>query len=949
MLRSERAATRVASLRATRALASRRGDLARLKIGVPAFVEALWALVAPDARAARVSDSDATADPPDGAADAEPGDPEPGDPEASPDEAEASGDGITDEMNENETTFSRVDARSRFHALRALIAIVSASWRGAELLVGGAPNTSRGARAPVFHRDLEPLTRLVRPAAAGPGSGSGPASEADAVGDATREKAARLLSLLARTAHGRAALCHEEGANLPDALVAAVEAGARALRSVPGEKDDEPEPEPETENASDDVDASTEKEKEKDASTKRKRRRLAATRVAATCARLLGCLEVSRGVFTPDPAFGAVAIAADAARARAARTMYDLFFRATVEVPVSARVAAGDALARLVAADARVAETICSYGALAAIEAALPAADRLEREAGAAGDGDEAADTLFAEAFGVAGNPGKRDEKGTTDEDVELSLSLSLSREKKIASVPATASFAAAALRLLEALAAHAVARDAARDLERKKKGGTPWAWTLLHQVMPAAGAEADDAEVPPDAMRTSLKKTAEADDAGAADASASSPADDADPAGEVEGEDAGDAEPASPEGEDGDDAAVAAAAPAAASAPASPFPERFERFPPPSSARDGRDSFGTEDAEETKDLNEGGDATRDAPDVDWRALRSRGLASASRLDVSADASSASLLAAGRGGGEDATSAALRFVPGDAPWNDPEVCSAALRALDALARDASLAVSLSLSLPGDGARDISQTGEDVLTSLARDGGAGRRFLEAALFASTRARRFFACVEPAARLLAALAEAEAASAASEPGARAETRDARRGDARDKKRDGDVSAGKTKTSCTPNASSAPRGEKKNASARANLFAGLVLESERKQKPPFAFLGNASALRGVLASALASEPLDLEALPRRPRAPESTAAPPPTPPPTRSRFTPASLRGALLASERGTRLNAHTAAFAAAAPGTVPGEDARVESPEEGRDAPEDGELVEVVTVR
>ena len=871
MLRSERAATRVASLRATRALASRRGDLARLKIGVPAFVEALWALVAPDARAARVSDSDATADPPDGAADAEPGDPEPGDPEASPDEAEASGDGTTDEMNENETTFSRVDARSRFHALRALIAIVSASWRGAELLVGGAPNTSRGARAPVFHRDLEPLTRLVRPAAAGPGPGSGPASEADAVGDATREKAARLLSLLARTAHGRAALCHEEGANLPDALVAAVEAGARALRSVPGEKDDGTGTETETENASEKNDVDASEEKEKDASTKRKkRRRLAAARVAATCARLLGSLEVSRGVFTPDPAFGAVAIAADAARARAARTMYDLFFRATVEVPVSARVAAGDALARLVAADARVAETICSYGAHAAIEAALPAADRLEREAGAAGDGDEAADTLFAEAFGVAGNPGKRDEKGTTDEDVELSLSLSLSREKKIASVPATASFAAAALRLLEALAAHAFARDAARDLERKKKGGTPWAWTLLHQVMPAAGAEADDAEAPPDAMRTSLKKTAEADDAGAADASASSPADDADPAGEVEGEDAGDAEPASPEGEDGDDAAVSAAAPAAASAPASPFPERFERFPPPSSARDGRDSFGTEDAEETKDLNEEGDTTRDAPDVDWRALRSRGLASASRLDVSADASSASLLAAGRGGGEAATSVALRFVPGDAPWNDPEVCSAALRALDALARDATLAVSLSLSLPGDGARDISQTGEDVLTSLARDGGAGRRFLEAALFASTRARRFFACVEPAARLLAALAEAEAASAASEPGARAETRDARRGDARDKKRDGDVSAGKTKTSCTPNASSAPRDEKKNASARANLFAGLVLESERKQKPPFAFLGNASALRGVLATALASEPLDLEALPRRPRAP-------------------------------------------------------------------------------
>jgi hypothetical protein len=324
---------------------------------------------------------------------------------------------------------------------------------------------------------------------------------------------------------------------------------------------------------------------------------------------------------------------------------------------------------------------------------------------------------------------------------------------------------------------------------------------------------------------------------------------------------------------------------------------------------------------------------------VDWRALRSRGLASASRLDVSADASSASLLAAGRGGGEAATSVAFRFVPGDAPWNDPEVCSAALRALDALARDGSLPVSL--GLPGDGARDArrSGTGEDVLTSLARDGGAGRRFLEAALFSSTRARRFFACVEPAARLLAALAEAEAASAASEPGAGAETRDGRRGDARDEEL---VSAEKTSTSFLPVASSAPF--EKNASARANLFAGLVLESERTQKPEaFTFLGNASALRGVLASALASEPLDLEALPRRPRAPESTAAPPPTPPPTCSRFTPASLRGALLASERGTRLNAHTA------PGTVPKEDAGVESPEEGRDAPDDGELVEVVTVR
>ena len=49
-------------------------------------------------------------------------------------------------------------------------------------------------------------------------------------GAAPREKAARLLFALAIPAHGRAALCHEEGANLPDALVAAMEAEGASLR-----------------------------------------------------------------------------------------------------------------------------------------------------------------------------------------------------------------------------------------------------------------------------------------------------------------------------------------------------------------------------------------------------------------------------------------------------------------------------------------------------------------------------------------------------------------------------------------------------------------------------------------------------------------------------------------------------------------------------------------------
>ena len=100
---------------------------------MPAFVEALWALVAPDARASGVASPDAVADPPDGAGDAPSagGGIAVGDPEASPDEAEETEkDEKDDEATTTTTTRPRrrnVDARSRFHALRALIAIVSAS------------------------------------------------------------------------------------------------------------------------------------------------------------------------------------------------------------------------------------------------------------------------------------------------------------------------------------------------------------------------------------------------------------------------------------------------------------------------------------------------------------------------------------------------------------------------------------------------------------------------------------------------------------------------------------------------------------------------------------------------------------------------------------------------------------------------------------------------------
>jgi len=939
MLRSERAATRVASLRATRALASRRGHLARRKIGVPAFVEALWALVAPDARASGVASPDAVADPPNVAGDAPSagGGIAVGDPEASPDEAEETEKDDEDDEATTTTTATRprrnVDARSRFHALRALIAIVSASWRGAELLVGGAPDTSRGARAPAFHRDLSPLARLVRPAAlSAPKSNQSETSDAERVGAATREKAARLLFLLARTAHGRAALCHEEGANLPDALAAAVEAGG-ALRGQFGTEETEEAEEAETEAGAADAERRSPNARR---ATLEKKTRLTDARVAATCARLLGSLESSQ---THDPAFETVAIAADAARTRAATGMYELFFRAPPEVPAAARAVAGEALAKLVAADARAAEACVASGALAAIAAALPAADRLERDGTSDLGGDASANTLFAEAFG-AGHPHTRETSVSRNGSVRGSDAFSDAEAEETPprrdtrmNVPATASFAAAALGLLEALAAHAFAREAAREFERerKKKGEMfSWAWTLLHQAMPAAGAEADaSASAPPADAGTpeaaefgsaKSKRAGDETDAGAADPLAGAPAapaaaaaDGADPAGEGESEDVVDAGPSSQVsgGDDGDAGAAAAGADPASSLSASPFsfPERFARFPPRASAlTDGRDFAGTEErgtGEATDRPKEEHDAMKDDANVrdalrDWRALRARGLASAARLDFCAEPA------------DDAEDAAddfaFRFVPGDAPWNDPEVCAAALRALDALARDDGEGTPgrhRRRGVPGDERSFVVNENENeksVAAALAREGGAGARFLEAALAASTRSRRFFACVEPAARLLAARAEAEAASAAD---ARAENAPGR---------------------C------AARGTELLPSSRA--LAGLVLESEKN-------LFGSAALRGVLASALASEQLDLESLPRRPRVSESTAAPPPTPPAARSRFTPASLRGALLAgSSRAT-----AAAFAAAAAGTVPAEEL-LRPPAEGQDA---GELVEVVTVR
>ena len=364
---------------------------------MPAFVEALWALVAPDARA--------PASPPRrgrGPAGRRGGRPSAGggiavgDPEASPDEAEETEKDEKDDEAATATTTTRprrrnVDARSRFHALRALIAIVSASWRGAELLVGGAPDTSRGARAPAFHRDLSPLARLVRPTLAHDQSETSDAFSR--VGAATREKAARLLFLPgAHGARPRGAV--PRGGREPPGRARGCRRGGRRGEGVRKQKRRKRRRRrpfrkrrrmPNKKGIRRRRDARRAKKKSPRASRRRARvssgrwsrparttprsRPSPSPRTPRGCARRLGCTSCS------------------SARRRRFRRR---------RAP-----AAGEALAKLVAADARAAEACVASGALAAIAAALPAADRLERDGTSDLEGDASANTLFAEAFGA--------------------------------------------------------------------------------------------------------------------------------------------------------------------------------------------------------------------------------------------------------------------------------------------------------------------------------------------------------------------------------------------------------------------------------------------------------------------------------------------------------------------------------------------------------------------
>ena len=191
MLRSSSPDARLASLRATHALATRAGAILRLRVGTPEFVDALWSQLLPTERPADPADP---ADP-DPDADADP------DPDADPAAAAVE--------SPPSPAVARVlpPAPQVFHALRALCAAVFPDWETASHVVGAPPD------APVaLARDLTPLIHLLRP-------GVFPH-------DAVREKAARLARLLARSRSGRDALCRE-----PDAGGGLLETLAEAARS----------------------------------------------------------------------------------------------------------------------------------------------------------------------------------------------------------------------------------------------------------------------------------------------------------------------------------------------------------------------------------------------------------------------------------------------------------------------------------------------------------------------------------------------------------------------------------------------------------------------------------------------------------------------------------------------------------------------------------------------
>ena len=698
MMRSGNAETRIASCRATRALAARRGDLSRRKIGISAFVEALWALVAPTRApdllhvdvSAEVAESNNTDDP-----GAEP------DSEANP---ETPGDqsAETNSGESHEKKHGRplpVDPRSRHHALRALITMCSTSWRACDLVVGGAPNTTRGGGgAPAFHRDLTPLVALVRPAKE---------KGKHAVGAATRLKATRLVVILTRTAHGRAALCHEDGGNLPEALMDAIEEGDGGEDGDTNENSNSTETE-----TADDANASSR--------DRRKQNTIAKSHITSSYTALLNELAMQR---VGDQSIASVAIPMDRIYGRAFEKFHRLFFRAPGCVTRETRIAAGVGLARLVAVFPPFAKALLDDGVLADIKAILPHPDRLKYL-----PSNGVLDDLFREAFQVGDTKKETKSEQLLEQTNKGNVPLTVS--------PSEIEFVTTALVLFNALVTHGFVREHLFREEREEENGATWTWTLLHQTMPAAQEEIDE-----------LLDEAEGGDDGEAQETRSALVPDAlgEGVNETGAEDTEDAASASGESPSRDGETAEKSSDPLPDKPRS-TPERFERFQTRELATDtGTRVHETNEAstgqveqcmdetrEQGMDHNTNRTATTDtaATDTDWRSLRARGLSSA--FQVPSD-------------GEDVTSTesslcseteivGFVFVPGDPPWNDACVVSAALAALETLARHAT-----------------------CVSHLTRDAGAGAKCVAAVTKQSSNSTRFRDCVPHATRVLACLVE------------------------------------------------------------------------------------------------------------------------------------------------------------------------------------------------
>ena len=729
MLRSSgETETVMRSLRATRALASR-GDLSRRHIGTPLFVDALWALVVAQTRQVSSRGSDASASSHTGgdtlAVTQETRGKEDGSSPVPP-ETGGGGDGAPHDSGlKTEKNVVVADPRVRFHALRVLITVLANCWRASDVLIGGGEahvTHANGQITPVvFHRDLAKLVELARPGKKRKETQKQKQDENEhGVGDATRVKAIRLITLLSRTGHGRTALCCVAGGNLPEALLEVIEEGFGGTGEDGGDGAKEG-----TDTGADGEDENG-KNSNKNARDRRGARSAPAKRLVSTCLNLLGQLVAHR---VGDTSEMALASPVDKVRVRSLKIMAKAFLRAPGFVARETRIAAGEALAKLVTVCPVSARECLENGLLDDIKHVLPKADRVELQNDTT---DDTWDDVFAAAFGVGDTKSSKTGDATETNRAGTTIDTKNCEEtdtKTQLTVPSTSpEFVTTALRLFTAMCTHAFVREDALHGESESGAGATehatWTWTLLHQTMPAANDETRIDDDDDDESRVDTEKTVVVPDVPV----------------EVEGvTDGGDADETA-------EASVADEKKQKTDAKKLSVPERFERFPNGGSLADGgrqADAGVTgndELAVETTTTLDNTETTvtqseRTSPAAsptstafaqsDWRSLRARGVVSARVPNGIWDEK--------KNNPSPSSEPRYVFTPGEPPWNDPSTSLAALSALTVLAQH-----------------------QTCLDELTRDGGAG--VLCVAYLTKQCARQtsqFGNCVETATGLLGVL--------------------------------------------------------------------------------------------------------------------------------------------------------------------------------------------------